>query len=87
MNGLVLDEERVLRAMERDGAGSFIVPPGRSNTGRISREELESLREKAEELVREMGTGLMEGKIAPKPQGYGTTLPCTWCEYKAACNR
>ena len=85
MNGLVLDEERVLRAMERDGAGSFIVPPGRSNTGRISREELEGLREKAEELVREMGTGLMEGKIAPKPQGYGTTLPCTWCEYKTAC--
>ena len=37
------------------------------------------------ELVREMGTGLMEGKIAPKPQGYGTTLPCTWCEYKTAC--
>lgn len=85
MNGLVLDEERVLRAMERDGAGSFIVPPGRSNTGRISREELKGLREKAEELVREMGTGLMEGKIAPKPQGYGTTLPCTWCEYKTAC--
>ena len=87
MNGLVLDEERVLRAMERDGSGSFIVPPGRGNTGRISREELEGLREKAEGLVREMGAGLMEGKIAPKPQGYGNTLPCTWCEYKVACRR
>ena len=85
MNGLVLDESRVLRAMERDGTGSFIVPPGRNNTGRISREELESLRIKAEDLVREMGAGLMEGKIAPKPQGYGSTLPCTWCEYKVAC--
>ncbi len=87
MNGLVLDEERVLRAMERDGAGGYIDPPsprGKKNA-RISREELSALREKTEELVREMGENLMEGNIAPAPQSTGSRLPCGWCEYKGIC--
>ena len=89
MNGLVLDEERVLRAMERDGAGGYITPPtprGKKHA-RISREDLQALEEKTEELVRQMGRGLLEGKIAPDPQSTGARLPCSWCEYKSVCGK
>jgi ATP-dependent helicase/nuclease subunit B len=89
MNGLVLDEDRVLKAMEGDRPGAFIETPSpRSRQdSRISREGLSELREKVSDLLIEMGHQLLSGQIAPAPQGRGNTLPCSWCDYKTLCGR
>ena len=85
MNGLVLDEEPVLRAME-EVPGSFIEKPGRrSEDSRISREGLRELKAGSEELLRRMGAALLAGEVAPAPQESGGKSPCTWCEYKVLC--
>ncbi len=89
MNGLVLDEERVLWAMEGEQTGAFIEAPSSRapQNSRISREGLQRLREEVERLLTEMGEDLLAGRIAPEPKGYGSRLPCGWCEYKALCGR
>ena len=87
MNGLVLDEEPVLRAMEQV-PGSFIEPPGRNAAdSRISREGLEELKAGSEELLRRMGAALLAGEVAPAPKESGGRSPCTWCEYKVLCGK
>ena len=87
MNGLVLDEEPVLRAMEQV-PGSFIEPPGRNAAdSRISREGLEELKAGSEELLRRMGAALLAGEVAPAPKESGGKSPCTWCEYKVLCGK
>ena len=87
MNGLVLDEEPVLRAME-EVPGSFIEKPGRrSEDSRISREGLRELKAGSEELLRRMGAALLAGEVASAPQESGGKSPCTWCEYKVLCGK
>lgn len=89
MNGLVLDEERVLRAMEGGQPGAFIEKPSSRSpqNSRITREGLSHLREEVEGLLTEMGRDLLAGHIQPEPKGYGNRLPCGWCEYKTLCGR
>lgn len=89
MNGLVLDEERVLWAMEGEQAGAFIEQPSSRSpqNSRITRDGMGKLREEVETLLMEMGQELLAGHIQPEPKGYGTRLPCGWCEYKTLCGR
>ncbi len=93
MNGLLLDDEQVLRAMERDIKGVFI-PVIQNVDGRMragspiaSLEQLGALGRRAEKLLAEMAQTLRDGNIdaAPFVQKDNTKDPCEYCPYKAVC--
>lgn len=92
MKGLVLEDEAVLRAMERDLAGVYI-PAGLTGKGTFSktsklqsREEFSKLRELVYGNITEMSNQLSSGKIGPLPVKNGKHSPCDYCKYAALCN-
>lgn len=89
MSGLVLQDSRVLSGMEPDGKGIFIpvrmktdgTPDARSQV--ISLARLGRLSQKIEDLVRQMGAQLHNGKIAADP----LEKACSWCSFASVCGR
>ncbi len=90
MNGLLLDNPEVIRAMEVDAAGVFI--PAKLN----SRGEMDSrssvatlaqfgqLKKRVEQLLSRMAEALREGDIEAVPVG-GEADGCRYCPYRAVC--
>jgi ATP-dependent helicase/nuclease subunit B len=87
MNGLLLSEPDVLRAMEADGRGIFIpVRAGQSESDALATlAEMGRLRRLVEERVRAMAERLHAGDIAATPAGRGGETPCRVCDYRGVC--
>ncbi len=93
MNGLLLDDRRVLEGMEQNLEGRFIPARPSSKGGWDMRsssvataEELEQIREHVKRLVGEMADCLGEGKITPQPVAEGQAKPCDYCDYSKLCD-
>ncbi len=93
MSGVVLDEDSVLRAMERDLEGRFIpVKKKRDDTlsgsSKVqSEEDFVRLRQLVYQNIREMAEGLIQGRVAPCPvRGGKVKDPCSYCDYSQLCN-
>jgi ATP-dependent helicase/nuclease subunit B len=89
MNGLLLDDDLVLRAMEQHLAGRFL-PISQGKSGKkgkylVSREQLSDIRGLVYDRVIEMGEAIFSGRIAPDPVLAGNFSPCAFCEYRAVC--
>jgi ATP-dependent helicase/nuclease subunit B len=90
MSGILLEDEEVLRGMERDLAGVYIpVKQGEDGFDRYSSlatsEEMGRLSRKVKELVAQMAEALGDGAVAALPvnsEGYKT---CEYCEFRAVC--
>jgi len=91
MNGMLLDDGRVLTAMEKDLAGKYIPislgSKGYKGKYLCSPAEFILLEQKAEQLVTKMAESLLEGRIYPAPQKQSASQsgPCAYCEYKGLC--
>lgn len=92
MNGILLDDERSLRAMEPDGRGIFI-PAVYTSTGKLDsrRSSVASLaffgklRRRIDDILRAMGDSLQGGCIAPDPlDGLGSDA-CKYCDFGPVC--
>ena len=91
MNGILLNDEKVLVAMEKDLKGKFL-PVSKSSGGLkgkllITLEQFEAIENYTKNLVREMGDNLLSGNIAPDPVQTGMNPPCSYCSYKGICGR
>ncbi len=93
MNGLLLDDKQVLRAMEADVKGVFI-PVRMKNDGDLyagspvaSLAEFGLLGQKVEKILTDMALTLRSGDIDAAPFApKGDVAPsCTYCAYKAVC--
>ena len=89
MNGLVLDDDDVICAMECDVAGKFIPVTAKKGGGYkyasiASAEGFKNIELHLEKLIRNMGHELHSGSIAAVPvhDGY---VPCKYCDYRAVC--
>ena len=92
MKGLLLEDEGVLRAMERELAGVYI-PASLTGKGTFSRnsrlqsrEQFLQLRELVYHNITEMANRLLEGKVSPNPIQNGKHSPCDYCHYATLCN-
>ena len=88
-SGIVLEEEEVLRAMERDGKGEYIPYIANAKSGNKSGrtlEDIKALENDAKNAVIESVDMLYAGNICPKPSDK-TNSPCKYCKYKTACGR
>ncbi len=92
MNGLLLDDEQVLRAMEPDIAGVFI-PVKQNKNGSMragssiaSLEQFGILGKRAQAILTDMALTLRGGDIDAAPfTPKGTNSPCGYCPYRAVC--
>ncbi|MDD2362699.1 MAG: PD-(D/E)XK nuclease family protein [Oscillospiraceae bacterium] len=90
MNGLLLDDPEIIRAMEKDAAGLFI-PAKLNNNGEFSKgsdiaslEQMGLLKKSIEKLLIKMAETLRQGDIAAIPTA-GEVAACDWCDYKTVC--
>ena len=92
MKGLLLDNEDVIRAMEKGGQGTFIPvkfkKDGSMSTKSVANaEDFSEIKKTIEKTLRSMVTDLQNGKIAPMPtEAKGYTV-CQYCRYSAVCKR
>jgi len=89
MNGLMLNDERILSAMEQNLEGRFIpykqgVKP-RGENPLYTAEELHKLRGLVFGKIEEMAERLYSGEIAAMPLVKNQLSPCSYCDYKSAC--
>ncbi len=90
MNGLVLDDPKIIRAMEKNTLGIYI-PAKIKNGGEISsdsvasQEDFKEIRKTIENNLREMGTALQDGNFNPTPTSAKNYDACKYCPYIAIC--
>ena len=92
MKGLLLDNEDVIRAMEKGGEGTFI-PVRFKKDGSMSTksvvgyEDFSEIKNTIQKNLSSMVSKLQNGKIAPMPtEAKGYTV-CQYCRYAAVCKK
>lgn len=95
MNGMVLDDSRVIIGMDNNKSGMFI--PVKYDEKKcafsgslIGLKEMKLLSEKVENILREMGDSLHQGQIQAEPVFSQSTTSvyndaCKYCDYKTVC--
>lgn len=91
MKGLLLEDEQVLRAMERELEGRYI-PVRMTKKGDYSKgaplqtaDQFQHLRQAVDSRITEMGESLTEGLVAPMPVRAKGLNPCDYCDYGLLC--
>lgn len=94
MNGLLLDEPEVLKAMEKDGEGLYIPVDYNKKDGLPKKTaplagpaDFEVLRLHIRRLLREMGDTLHKGDIAADPLDGRESPACKYCDFRSVCGR
>ncbi len=92
MNGLLLGDPEILKAMEEDGKGIFIpaktAEGGRNSEAWSSLADLESYGRIFSYIDRKlikMAGDLFDGRIERSPITDGNNDPCKYCDYRTAC--
>lgn len=91
MKGLLLDDEAIIRRMDKKGEGLFLPVKFDGKTGQIkgnliSLEALGRLAKRMDGIIRDMGNSLHEGKVEARPlMGGGHTNTCLYCKYGDIC--
>lgn len=91
MSGMLLDDENIIRHMDKNCRGIFI--PAKYDVKKdcfkgdfISLAQLEKLAQRMDEIIRKMGNNLHKGNIPAEPvtgKGHGDT--CLWCDFGDVC--
>ena len=93
MNGLLLDEESIYRAMDTKGTGEFVPLSFSAKTGKplnakstlADSAKLGRIRDHLDGLLIDMAKNLYGGRIDAEPLCTGGRSPCTYCEFRCAC--
>ena len=89
MNGLLLSDERVLKAMERELEGRFIPYKqggrAKSDSSLYSTDEFLRLKQLVYKKMTDMVERLYSGDIMPVPLCKKGSSPCGHCDFKNAC--
>lgn len=91
MNGVVLDDTRVIQGMDATGKGTFIPAKIDGKKGIaadkiISLSQLERLNERIDEIISEMALALHNGEIPAYPvKTAKNDKTCEYCDYKSVC--
>lgn len=90
MDGLVVDDKKVINAMEKEANGIYIpvksTKDGFSSiSSLITKDQLDNLRSYSKKLLMLMGKNLAEGNIEAVPLTDGKILPCNYCDYIDIC--
>lgn len=91
--GLMLDEVKVIKAMDNEYmSGSFIEPVKmkdgniNKNDKLINEEEFDAILDFALKKATETSEDILNAKIPIRPYSHSSKSPCTYCKYKSFCN-
>ncbi len=90
MNGIILDEEQVYKAMEKENEGEFIpkhnseTPKEKENTY-ISAEVFDTVFQYIEKLMNDMWKSMLAGNLSALPTDFAGKQACEYCDYYAVC--
>ena len=91
VDGLVLNDELVVRGMDRDATGMFVPfafgkdGAPRASAKLASLEKLGNIEKHLDALVVEMARGLYAGEIDAVPLRTAAHCPCDVCDYRPVC--
>ncbi len=91
MNGLVLEDETVYYAMERDNGGEFIPKHELDKSGNtkgstyVGSETFELIFDHIERLLKEMGEGVLLGNSQALPVDVASSDSCKYCDFYSIC--
>ncbi len=93
MNGLLLDDESIYRAMDTKGTGEFVPLNFSAKTGKVTnakstlagKDKLGRIRDHLDGLLIDMAKNLYGGRIDAEPLCVGNKSPCTYCDFRTAC--
>lgn len=89
--GLLLDDEEILRAMEPENTGkrlNFTVKKDGSRSGDLaSREQLKELEAHVFRVLGCLVEEIASGDVSPNPYTRGDHGACTWCPYGHICHK
>ncbi len=91
VNGLLLNNEQVLRALDATGSGVY-APFGYKNDGTpkktkslVSEQQFDEIRSHARHKLCQMADGVYDGNFDAIPLVKSDKRPCQYCPYRAAC--
>ena len=91
MNGIILENESVLRGMERDAEGIFIeqkIENGKFKGDFYTLDDMERIKRKIEKIVLDEVGRMLDGDISAVPViGGDYEHTCEYCEFAAVCRR
>lgn len=96
MNGVVLADFDVVKLMDNkleNGITSDIIPVRITSKGEfdskqskvLSQNEFSELQEKVNDIIKEISSEILDGKIDIKPYSYKDKTGCTYCQYQPIC--
>ena len=89
--GLLLDDEEILRAMEPENSGkrlNFTVKKDGSRSGDLaSREQMKLLEQYVQHTLGKLVEEIASGDVTPNPYTRGDHGACTWCPYGSICHK
>lgn len=93
LNGLLLDDESIYRAMDTRGTGEFVPLNFSARTGKVTNgksrladeKKLARIRDHLDGLLKQMANNLYAGKIDAQPLCSGGRSPCAYCDFRIAC--
>lgn len=88
MNGLILNDETVLKAMEPDGSGNYIPyfpHNARKKSSLAAKEDFARLEKQVFRVLAQIGENLHSGNIAVDPVDTKTGSACAYCDYRSVC--
>ena len=89
--GLLLDDEEILRAMEPENTGkrlNFTVKKDGSRSGDLAtREQMKLLEDYVRRTLGRLVEEIASGDVTPNPYTRGDHGACTWCPYGSICHK
>ncbi len=95
MDGLMCDDQELIHAMEKDNAGQFIPEYKLKKDGElyansashfVGEEDFDVIFDYIEQIMQDMGNGILSGDIAVDPVDGLKTKACDYCDFVAVCN-
>ncbi len=87
MNGLILEDEEVIRAMDKENKGKFIPAYKTGNKAFVDEELFSLIFANIENLIKSMGNTIRQGDFIPAPVDAIGSDACKYCDYESVCRR
>ena len=85
MNGLIVDDEDVLKAMEKENEGRFIPKLSAKSEHHISSETFGLIFSKIDQLIVNMGKTVHKGSFSADATDGANIKACAYCDFAPIC--
>ncbi len=85
MNGLIVDDEEVLKAMEKENEGKFVPKLSAKSEHHINSETFDLIFKKIDELILNMGKAVQNGSFSARATDGATVKACAYCDFASIC--